>query len=113
MDTFPETLNTIDRWPRTHAAVVFRQAWERLPDHGILTMEVLDWDWVAHHGVLSDEEASMLFGTQRWSTWDALTIVKALGDAGFYKVWTGHVPELPEHMLLVKALKVVKIPDLA
>lgn len=106
------TLTDIDRWPRSHAVTVLRRAWEMLPDHGILTMEVLDWDWVVNHGVLSDEDASMLFSIQRWSTWDALTIVKALMEAGFYKVWTGHVPEIPDHMLLVKALKVVKIPDL-
>lgn len=86
-----------------------RQAFRILRDHGVAEFEILDWDFIVAPALASRGNTAFiskyLFDKPRKAVWNGLSIAVILSKVGFFKAWTGHVPELPEHILLVKALK--------
>lgn len=89
-----------------------RESYRVVRDRGVVAFSVLDFGWLIKSyydrgGGTNQEMADLVFGQPRKALWDEVTIVQSLLGAGYYKAWTGHVPELPSHILLVKAIKLV------
>ena len=109
----PESLSHVviedfERFRTAEALDLCRQAYKTLKDGGFLELSALNWTWCFQHyqacGV-DDALANAIFGPGRLMVWDEPNLAMLLFKVGFYKLWTGNIPELPEWMFHVKAMK--------
>ena len=89
------------------AEKAIKEVFRVLRDGGTLEFLVLNWQWCIKQAVGQKlvDVLSSHFGSRYRSIWDEHGLLRLLFQAGFLKIWTGHVAEYPEHILLVKALK--------
>ena len=87
-------------------------AFRALVPEGVLEFPVLSFAWCVEYYLvgrgIDTFLSQIMFGTERKAIWDEGAVVRALFDAGFYRLWTGRVPEYPEWMFYAKAVKLNK-----
>ena len=103
-------LQDIDSLSIEEVGIFIKDSFRVLKNHGVVEFSVMDFGWLVRQytenaGRITQELCDMLLATQKGSLWDEFAISKQLLTSGFYKVWTGHAPELPAETLLVKAIK--------
>ena len=90
---------------------VFQHAYRALRGGGMIELSFLDWAWCIQYSKdirgTDQKLADALYDRPRKMVFDELFIIRMLFQAGFYKIWSGHVPELPEWLLYAKAVKLL------
>lgn len=89
-------------------SVIAAEAFRVMKWGGVVEFSALNFEWLARRWqyfgmdqVIND----LLFDPTRTAVWDEGSVVKTLFHAGFYKIWTGHTPEIPDWCFYTKALK--------
>ena len=105
-------LRDLETLEMPHAKAVLKEAFRALALNGVIEFPILNFAWCVECYQVrmgTDERLSEILCTpNRRSVWDEKTVVRALFEAGFYRIWTGRVPEYPEWMMYCKALKLDK-----
>ena len=86
---------------------VAKDAFRVLDHRGIVEVRVLDWLWCVGRSQVGTDQVlcDALFGRPRRAVWDERSLVRMFFQHGYYKAWSGHPSELPQHLFLCQALK--------
>ena len=89
-------------------SVIAEEAFRVTKWDGVVEFSALNFDWIVRRWqqfgvdqVIND----LIYEPPRATVWDEPVIVKSFFTAGFYKIWTGQVPGIPEWSFYTKALK--------
>jgi hypothetical protein len=107
-ELFISDFDLLSMW---EADEVSKDAFRVLDHGGTVEVRVLDWLWCMErsHAVFGTDQVlcDALFGRPRRAVWDERSLVRMFFQHGWYKISTGKPPELPGHMFLLQALKLV------
>lgn len=103
------TLDDVDLYEPDAVREMIRTAYEKLEEGGVVDFYSLDFGAVVERYNIANGTPDVL---SQWllsrpikSVWDERTIAREMLLAGFYRVWSGRVPERDTQYMYVKAMK--------